>query len=68
MRIAEALRDAALSLSSANPRLEAELLLAHVLWVSRTFLYSEAEKNLAPQQMQDFTALIQQRVAGKTIA
>ncbi len=49
-------------------RLDAELLLAHSLQVSRTYLFTWSDKLLDPQQQHAFESLLQQRVQGRPIA
>lgn len=51
-----------------SPRLDAELLLAHSLQVSRTYLFTWSDKLLDSQQQMAFDALLQQRVQGRPIA
>lgn len=48
--------------------LESEVLLAHVLNVSRTYLHTWPEKKLAAVQEKDFQVLIAKRQAGEPIA
>ncbi len=51
-----------------SSRLDVELLLAHSLQVSRTYLYTWSDKLLEPQQQLAFDALLQQRLQGLPIA
>ena len=51
-----------------TPRLDAEVLLTHVLHVSRAQLYAWSEKTLSDKQLQQFQALIYQRIQHKPIA
>lgn len=51
-----------------SPQLDAELLLAHSLQVSRTYLYTWSDKLLEPQQQLAFEALLRQRRQGLPIA
>lgn len=51
-----------------SPRLDAEVLLACVLNVSRTHLYAWPEKKLSPAQAADFQALVARRAAGEPVA
>lgn len=48
--------------------LDAELLLAHVLHVSRTYLYTWPEQELTAQQQTDFNQLVERRCAGEPMA
>jgi release factor glutamine methyltransferase len=52
---------------SATPRLDAELLLAHVLGVQRAVLYRDAASTRAPAPAA-FTELIARRAAGEPVA
>jgi len=51
-----------------NSRLETELLLAHVLQVSRTHLLAWPDQILTPEQQQQFQQLLQRRLQGESIA
>lgn len=55
-------------LKSTTPRLDAELLLAHVLNVSRGYCYAHPEQELTIEQQLHLQALIQERLAGEPIA
>lgn len=48
--------------------LDAEILLAHVLGKSRTFLKAHPEQIPAPEQAQRFSEVLERRVAGEPIA
>ncbi|MDH5182762.1 MAG: peptide chain release factor N(5)-glutamine methyltransferase [Gammaproteobacteria bacterium] len=63
-----ALKWATEQLTSDSPRLDAELLLAHVLQQSRTWLITWSEKLLTKQQQQTFEGLIAQRRQGRPVA
>lgn len=70
-RIDRTLRDAAAALarlSQATPRLEAELLLAHVAGWSRTRLLAWPETLLDAETAARFDALLARRLAGEPIA
>lgn len=54
--------------SSDSPRLDAEVLLAHVLNVSRAYLYTWPERRLEAAEAQRYQALIEQRAAGTPVA
>lgn len=56
------------SLPSDTPRLDAELLLAHVLDVSRSYLHAWPERELTLEQQSLFHALLQRRQGGEPIA
>ncbi|WP_127470158.1 peptide chain release factor N(5)-glutamine methyltransferase [Thiomicrorhabdus aquaedulcis] len=51
-----------------SPKLDAHLLLAHVLQVSRTHLITWSDQPLLPQQIEYFNQLFSQRVLGHPIA
>lgn len=51
-----------------TPRLEAEILLGHVLDKSRAYLFAHSDMALSPAQLNSFQELINQRVKGKPIA
>jgi len=59
---------AQLAAVSDSARLDAELLLAHVLGRSRSSLFAYASESLAPAPAQRFAALVQQRSAGAPVA
>ncbi len=69
MTIKEALRHAADSLQTdEDARLEAEILLSHVLQVTRTFLYAHANNLLSHQAHTAFCTLVSARKEGHPIA
>ena len=53
---------------SDSARLDAEVLLAHVLGKNRSHLYAWPEQTLAPAQLADFAALIERRATGEPVA
>ena len=53
---------------SDNPRLDAELLLAHVMDKDRGYFYTWPDQELPPQLQQAFEELLQQRLSGKPLA
>lgn len=53
---------------SDSARLDAELLLAHVLERDRTHLYTWPDKKLSADQLTRFNALLQARAAGHPVA
>ena len=53
---------------SSSARLDAELLLAHVLKTSRSHLYTWPEQQIAPPFLSEFQTLLQQRIQGWPIA
>jgi release factor glutamine methyltransferase len=52
----------------ATPRLDAQVLLAHVLQKDRVYLYTHFDQPLAPDELARFRALIQRRLAGESVA
>ncbi len=65
-----ALRAAARRLDAASPsaRLDAELLLAHALGVSRSALYGRLTDSLSPEHAARYAALVDQRLTGRPVA
>ena len=53
---------------SSSPALDAEILLAHVLNQSRSYLYAHSDKIPTNAEIQNFRKLLQQRQQGKPIA
>jgi release factor glutamine methyltransferase len=51
-----------------NPRLEAELLLAHTLGQDRVQLYADYDRPVNQEERQGFKELIQRRVRGEPVA
>ena len=51
-----------------TPRLDAQLLLAHVLQKDRVYLYTHFDQPLAPDELAAFRGLIQRRLAGESVA
>lgn len=68
MRIDQWLHQARLQLNTDSARLDAELLLAHILRVSRTYLYTWSDKELSVEDCQAVTRLLEQRKQGQPIA
>ncbi|SCZ57893.1 peptide chain release factor N(5)-glutamine methyltransferase [Thiohalomonas denitrificans] len=67
--IAEALKEAAKRLADHDTgRLDAEVLLGHVLGRGRTHLYTWPEQRLSEEQADRFEACIRRRAAGQPIA
>ena len=68
--IAELLKWAELELKPSQdiPQLEAQVLLAHVLGCDRAYLYTWPEKEVEPQDIAAFEALIQRRLNHEPIA
>ena len=54
--------------SIKNPRLDAELLLAHVLQVSRSYLIAWPKRQLTAQEQLYLDHLLQRRLSGESIA
>ncbi|UYG02329.1 peptide chain release factor N(5)-glutamine methyltransferase [Halomonas sp. LR3S48] len=53
---------------SASPRLDAEVLLCHVLGVDRTWLYTWGDRTVATYSWARFEALVAARAAGHPVA
>lgn len=53
---------------SDSPTIDAEILLAHVLGKSRSYLYAYPELLLSEKQFADYQQIIQQRVVGLPVA
>jgi len=51
-----------------SPRLEAQVLLAHVLGCDRTRLYMDFEKPLGDDELASYRGLIQRRLSGEPVA
>ena len=66
--IAATLREAAAVLAGDSARLDAELLLAHVLEKDRTWLFTWADKTLSESQRRDYAALLAERQQGVPVA
>jgi len=58
----------ALSASSESPRLDAEILLAHLLKTSRAYLLAHADQVLQPAEQTQYQALINRRKQQEPIA
>ncbi len=54
--------------ASDTPRLDAEVLLAHCLQKSRTYLRTWPERELSAEQYTAFTALVERRAQGEPVA
>ena len=67
--IASALAQAAETLrhASDSARLDAEVLLCHVLGVERAALFAHAEDRISPQQASAYRALVARRAAGEPV-
>lgn len=68
MQIHELLSETLVTLNSTSPKLDAEILLAHVLKKPRSFLYSHADEKIATNYVQQFNQLINRRKDGEPIA
>ncbi len=53
---------------SPTPRLDAELLLAHVLGKSRSYLHTWPERELEAEQLERYQAMLVRRQAGEPVA
>lgn len=67
-RVRDCLVAAALRLGGDEARLEAEVLLLHVLGKPRAWLYAHADDELAPAPREAFDALVARRAAGEPVA
>jgi release factor glutamine methyltransferase len=54
--------------NSSSPRLDAEILLGHILGVTRSYLLTWPEKVLTANQLAQFESLLKKRVQGQPIA
>jgi release factor glutamine methyltransferase len=59
---------AALTPTSASPRLDAELLLGHALGRDRAWLYANPDATCSPDARTVYRALLSQRAAGQPVA
>jgi len=69
--IYQALEQATRTLTHAgqtNARLEAQILLRHILRIERSALYAYPERVLTPEQEQQFISFIERRAQGEPIA
>jgi release factor glutamine methyltransferase len=69
--IYQALEHATRTLTHAgqtNARLEAQILLRHILHIERSVLYAYPERVLTPEQEQQFLSFIERRSRGEPIA
>jgi release factor glutamine methyltransferase len=68
MSTIDSLLNAAALPDSPTPRLDAELLLAHVLGTSRSYLHTWPERELDAPQLERYQAAIVRRQAGEPVA
>lgn len=69
MNITNCLRQAAqLAPVSDSPRLDIEILLAHILRQNRTYLFTWPDKVLSAQEAQTFNDFFSRRLAGEPVA
>lgn len=54
--------------SSTSPRIDAEVLMMHVLNCQRAYLYSHAEYRLKTEEVRRYQALVKQRAQGQPVA
>jgi len=66
--ITDAIRFASAQFQSESARLDAELLLCHVLGVNRSWLFAWPDKNIKGDQQRRFDALVARRAKGEPIA
>ena len=52
----------------SSPRLDAQVLLAHVLQKDRVYLYTHFDQPLGPDELAKYRGLIQRRLAGEPVA
>lgn len=57
-----------IALMSPTPQLDAEVLLAHILNVSRSHFFAHPELELTLSQLNEFNAVVERRVNGEPIA
>ena len=57
-----------LTKSTGSTRLEAQVLLSHVLGVERSLLYAYPEREVTTEQAQRYLALIERRLQGEPVA
>lgn len=62
------IRTAAARIGGDSPRLDAELLLAHVTGQSRTSFRAWPEREVTPEQAQVFLRLVAERASGRPVA
>lgn len=53
---------------AGTARLDAQLLLAHILGTDRSALYADPERVLTPEQVQQYQALLERRAWGEPVA
>lgn len=72
MQIQQCLRQSVSQLDEAgigdSSRIDAEILLCHVIGKSRSFLFSHADEQLSAEQARQFNNLLQRRLAGEPVA
>src|SRR5258708_16937791 len=51
-----------------NPRLDAQLLLSHILGQARSYLFMYPDQELTPQQEERWQALLERRAQGEPVA
>jgi release factor glutamine methyltransferase len=51
-----------------SPQLDSALLMAHVLGVSKAWLYAHPDRKMAPQEIADFEALVGRRMRREPVA
>ncbi len=66
--IGELLKQGSATLASDTAQLDTELLLAHALQQSRTWLHTWPDKTITPEQATTFEQLLQRRQQGEPIA
>src|SRR6266571_1135919 len=69
--IHQALEQGTLTLThtgQTNAKLDAQVLLSHILQVERSMLYAYHERSLTPEQEQEFLSLVERRSQGEPVA
>lgn len=68
MRIQDALRESARTINSDSARLDAEVLLAHIIQKPRSYLYAYSDRLLTVSEQTRFLALVSRRQKGEPVA
>lgn len=68
LKVSELISSAAQQIKSTTPKLDAEILLAHVLKKDRSFLYSHSDEKIEKNLVDEFNALLARRIQGEPIA
>lgn len=68
MRIQDALRESARTINSDSARLDAEVLLAHIIQKPRSYLYAYSDRLLTVSEQTRFNELVIRRQKGEPVA